>query len=286
MPAATSNRVMVSLQGLNPIEGLQSSGAVVTGALSAFTVPQVESLQSAGGVVSGAFTEVDPFFADVVLLMPMDGTNGSTSFPDLSLLDNAMTSVTAGGSLPTVTTSNPKFGTGSALFPAGPQQGSITTPITSNGPLDIDFLVPFTIEGWVMVTGNSGAVMSDSTITPAAAKWSIALPDDSGSFGVSSEFRLSNGQTLLTFSSTTFSGGTWNHFALVDDGTFLVMYLNGVGGVPVLIEGSPATTSGVLHIGAGEQGALSGQIDEIRITIGVARYTSNFTPPTEPFPTS
>ncbi len=71
----------------------------------------------------------------------------------------------------------------------------------------------------------------------------------------------------------------------------MVMYVNGTGGTSYNIStNSIGTSSETLKLG-GLSGSpegyndLNGYMKGIRVTKGVARYTSNFTVPTGPFPT-
>lgn len=81
---------------------------------------------------------------------------------------------------------------------------------------------------------------------------------------------------------------TWNHVALSFDGSNIRLFLNGN------LEATASNTDGWYDLGQMEVGCYTnpnyttygflGDIDEVRITKGVARYTSNFIPPTKPFP--
>lgn len=74
--------------------------------------------------------------------------------------------------------------------------------------------------------------------------------------------------------------GVWGHFALTRVGGIMRIFYNGV------LKSSKTSTTGfaIDSIGAAYNLFGSQYIDEFRITKGVARYTENFTPPTEPFP--
>jgi len=77
----------------------------------------------------------------------------------------------------------------------------------------------------------------------------------------------------------------WNHVAVVKNGaTNVSVYLNGTSGLSSTIDKEMDNFTGLMHIG---QIAFSlgvqphyGYMDEIRISNGIARWTSNFTPPT------
>lgn len=80
---------------------------------------------------------------------------------------------------------------------------------------------------------------------------------------------------------------TWHHFAFVRNGTSLVCYVNGTQ------LGTAVTVSGALgdydffrvasaYTGSSFIGAYYGYIDEVRVS-NVARWTSNFTVPTQPY---
>lgn len=80
----------------------------------------------------------------------------------------------------------------------------------------------------------------------------------------------------------------WLHLAVTREGSVFRMFLNGV-----LVATSTSTATlnypgTPLKIGGGVNDnaytSFQGRVDELRITKGVARYTENFTPPTEPFP--
>ena len=96
-----------------------------------------------------------------------------------------------------------------------------------------------------------------------------------------------SGTGVIT-ASTAPTLNTWNHMALVRNGTSLVLYLNGTS-VGSATNSTDFNNTGVMGIGANASGGgagaypINGYIDDLRVTKGVARYTANFTPPTTAF---
>jgi hypothetical protein len=85
---------------------------------------------------------------------------------------------------------------------------------------------------------------------------------------------------------------TWHHVAIVGNGGTigaLDMYLDGV---KVVDTANQAAQSGTVSLEIGAAYTASGSatasvvLDEIRITKGIARYTTDFTPPLHPYPNS
>jgi hypothetical protein len=242
------------------------AGAVVAVPAANVAVTAVApTVQATGG--SGG----DPDFANVSLLLHMDGSNGSTTFTDLS--SNAHAITTFGNAQ--VSTAGPKYGTGALL-------------LDGNGdylrtPADADFAFgtgDFTVECWCYAT-----VVSDN--------------DGLFTFGGTG----SSGLFLALFNSgwrlgTTGSGGsymdsaipdlnTWRHVAVTRSGTSLRLFIDGVQKGSTLTN-SANLTDNQLKVGYyySDFYGFTGKIDEFRVTKGIARYTSSFTPPTAPFPDS
>lgn len=87
----------------------------------------------------------------------------------------------------------------------------------------------------------------------------------------------------------TWAPDTWYHIAWVRQGTSQTFYVNGTSiGTNTLFPTTAPNASSDFRWGTDGEAyqAFSGDMDEMRITKGVARYTSNFTAPTEPYPTS
>ena len=97
-----------------------------------------------------------------------------------------------------------------------------------------------------------------------------------------------NGRLAFAYTNTAFAYGPavplnqWSHAAAVYDGAHVTVYVNGIGGTPVAINGLTANVN-VNQIGGHGTFQYTGYIDELRVTKGVARYTGNFTPPTTSF---
>ena len=85
-------------------------------------------------------------------------------------------------------------------------------------------------------------------------------------------------------SSSTFASNAWHHIAMAYDGTNTRLFVNGV--LQGTMSGGGSASATTLTIGAYLSGSnfFQGYIDELRVTRGVARYTSNFTPRTGRFP--
>lgn len=98
-------------------------------------------------------------------------------------------------------------------------------------------------------------------------------------------YYFSGGQKLLIASSGIAPVNEWVHIAFCKNTTSAYVAINGV----VTSAALPSSivlpsVSEPITIGRYHNNSVDGYIDELRITKGVARYTENFTPPTEPFP--
>ena len=179
-----------------------------------------------------------------------------------------------------VSTSVVKYGTGSMKFNGTTDYLSIPPNIN----LDLGS-GNFTAECWFnQSAGGVQYVFEISSPTNGYAQAAFAV---SGTqvYGLIGNAGANSWQTVLLGGSYT--QNTWNHYAFVRNGSTATIYLNGVS------VGSGAV-SGTLYYTGTEASLIgdyvpsgykfNGYIDDLRITKGVARYTTTFTPPTSAFP--
>jgi hypothetical protein len=89
-----------------------------------------------------------------------------------------------------------------------------------------------------------------------------------------------NGTASAISSGYTVPINTWTHVALTRQGTSTKLFVNGAQGGSTVTD-SVAKIAGAVTIGARQSdagGKFTGYLDEIRISRGVARYTTTFTP--------
>jgi len=218
----------------------------------------------------------DPSFANVVLLCHFDGTNGATTFTDNSAAAHSVTG-SAGAQL---TTAQKQWGTASL------DVTTATSVAASANSADWNFgSGQFTVEAWVRETTSHGG-----SLAAIVNHWAVSSPLEWW-FGFSSN-------SLSFFYSTTGTGNvvvsgvfaltlnTWTHLAVDRNAANLVrVYANGA----VIGSGTvPALFASTEQLRIGNDATLGrrwiGQIDDLRITKGVARYDGVFTPPAAPFP--
>lgn len=222
-----------------------------------------------------AVDPVDPHFGNVSLLLHMDGIQGSTTFADSSPLTKV---VTAHGSA-AVSTAHSQFGGASLLL------DGVESYLSTPGHADYVFGTgDFSIEAWIRTTRTDEKVIVDhySSFHPS---WQLAVKYGKLSFYSRTEF----GSGGYVLSGSIPVNDNQFHFVSVtrQDGV-LRFFVDGVpdGEAPLTTNYNAAIT---LSIGAQVASRNStydfhGNIDDVRITKGVARYTASFTPPDEPFP--
>ena len=221
-----------------------------------------------GGIV---IDNGDPFYSAVSLLLPMDGTNGSTTFTDSG--PNALT-VTAVGNAQ-ISTTQSKYGGASAYFDGSGDYLSIpTTSAFGFGTSD------YTAECWIYIAGGQGTDRIIFDFRPS--------PSSVASLFISTANKLTlwNG-TAIGGTGTALNLNQWYHVALCRSSGVTRCYLNGVQEWSSSVA-MDFTSSRALGIGSWPGNGLAGffgYIDDLRISL-FARYTSTFTPPTAALPTT
>jgi len=220
----------------------------------------------------------DPYYGAVSLLLHGDGADGSTQIIDSSV--NPKT-VTAFGDAQ-ISTTESKWN-GSSLKFDGTGDG-LTVPDSS----DFNFSNgDFTIELWVYFISLSGinCIATDGWNSGVFSPWLILQNNSNLQFFASSNGSSWDIATSLAIKSSA-SINTWYHIAVCRSGNTIRTFCDGINTGLVTSSAALVTVNSNIGIGANAIGGgdeINGYIDDIRITKGVARYTSNFTPPTQPF---
>jgi hypothetical protein len=249
--------------------------AVYTGA---FTPPSLAPLTTAGSTSAASYpstTNVNTSFASSATSLLLNFTNAgiydATSKNDLETVGNAQIS----------TAISAKWGSGSMYFDGtGDWLAAPATPLSELGSGD------FTIEAWLYRTA-SGATY-DSGIVSRGAPTTF----NGYVFGYNSSNILFLGLNYSVYAvtgSTAISANTWTHVAVTRSGNTFRLFLNGnVDGTNTSSSAPTTNAADVLYVGRSSYDSsriVTGYLDDVRITRGLARYTANFTPPTAAFPT-
>jgi len=224
-------------------------------------------------------TNADAYFDSVGLLLHMDGANNSTVFTDNSASHKAVT--TKGTAK--ISTAQSKFGGSAGYFDGTNSYLSITDIATFN-PSAGDYTVELYARATGPLTGQSRDLLAQSDsgggYTPFIFRHSTA-----GNWAMG----IYNGSAYQSIDGGPITLNQWVHLAMVKSGTTIIFYVDGVskGSFTIANGGLLSTLSEPMSIGrlgSYNGNYFTGYIDELRVTKGVARYTANFTPPTQAFP--
>jgi hypothetical protein len=211
----------------------------------------------------------------VSLLLHMDGANNSTTFTDRSY---AAKTVTAFGNAK-ISTTQSKFGGASAAFDGSGDylrwDNTTDLAVGSDGGA-------FTIEGWVYLNAVSYQSIFNKHTSGVASDIGLGINNSTTLvFGLNSTV----GGILRTV--PTISANAWYHFAVVGNSGVIKIFWNGTQAGADVAYTSVNNNVAYWVLGSENWNSptafLNGYIDEFRITKGLARYTSNFTPSASAF---
>ena len=215
------------------------------------------------GVASG-----DPYWGNVVALLHFDGADASTSFTDVK-----GHTFTASGDAQ-IDTAQSKFGGASGLFDGTGDY------VTSDSSADFGFgSGDYTIEGWARQGNVSGdRLLIDTRIGGQG----VGLYSSTSTSA--RKLVLANNTAVIATSSNKIPIDSWVHVALTRASGTVKGFLGGAQEFSVT-DSRTLAASTQIRFGANLSAAqfYIGHLEDWRITKGVARYTSSFTPPSAPF---
>jgi hypothetical protein len=220
-------------------------------------------------VVKGTAVYTTNFTPPTAPVTAITNTSLLTNFTNAAIFDNAMMNNLETVGNAQISTSVVKFGTGSMAFDgSGDWLQAPASPVNGLGSGD------FTVEMWVYMNNTTGTqVFYDNTVLGNGP----ALYSDGGSL------RWYDG--TVRNSGGTISAGVWTHIAVTRASTNLRFFINGVQTPTGFLIGTNYGNNVAVRIGSSFYGEnFNGYIDDLRVTVGVARYTATFTPPTAAFP--
>lgn len=204
----------------------------------------------------------DPYFSNVSLLLHMDGSNGSTTFTDSSSVGATITPVGDAK----LSTAQVKYGTAAGFFDGNGDRLTFTQ--ISIGTANC------TMECWIRPASVSDVGIFGNYNGPNYQLLAI-LSGDLYAYWDGSQIQTTGAPIVAN---------TWYHVAITRQSSTLRLFIDGV------LKSTATISAGAVLITPNQvgkcvyRGDFNGYIDDVRITNGVARYTTNFTPPAAAFP--
>lgn len=183
-----------------------------------------------------------------------------------------------------ISTDQSKWGGSSIYFDGNSDQLVVTgNPVLRLGRDN------WTIEWWMNLTtipGTTNLLMALQTPVGGVANSSFAWYLTGSPYW---EFYANDGNTIMTNPRSFLVANVWQYWAVVRSGRSITVYINGeakvTGNLPSASSILNGPDSANLYIGAEATYSIPGYLNDIRITKGIARYTSNFRIPRNAFPT-
>lgn len=234
--------------------------------------PKLNRIKATGTTVG------DVHFPNVKLLMPFNGSNGATSTSDLSNKNN--TSSFSGNAQ--ISTAQSKFGGSSLAFDGTGDKITIGDSYWNDAISTGDF----TIEYWLRINVQSTSQRTITNYTGSTNGWGMYY---SSSNYLDFFWRHSSSWYYLNNegggTKSAIPNDTWTHVAVTRSDDTWRLFLNGTAENTRTSLAHTIVTSSQNELTLGcrpDTGTqyLNGYIDDLRITVGEARYTSNFTAPT------
>lgn len=261
-------------------------GLAIAGSLLLWAIPALAAAPTVSGVsptsgpsasgtsitISGSnfVSTIDSY---TKLLLHFDGSGAAIS--DSEPTPKAVTANAAA----TQSTAQSEFGGSSLSLPSG-------SYLTLANSTDWEFgSGDFTVDWWEYRTSSGGArdaIARDGTSSMPP----FLIGHDSGS-GTVVIYMSSNGSAWDIASGKSLGSinlNTWNHLAVVRQGNNFYAFKNGTLTDSWTSALAFQANANPLSIGRGQAGTtFQGYLDEVRISKGIARWTSNFTAPTAPY---
>tara|TARA_B100000073_G_scaffold301681_1_gene268775 strand:- start:524 stop:1573 length:1050 start_codon:yes stop_codon:yes gene_type:complete len=210
--------------------------------------------------------------------MPFNGSNGATSTSDLSNKNNS--SSFSGNAQ--ISTAQSKFGGSSLAFDGTGDKITIGDSYWNDAISTGDF----TIEYWLRLNVQSTSQRTITNYTGSTNGWGMYY---SSSNYLDFFWRHSSSWYYLNNegggAKSAIPNDTWTHVAVTRSGDTWRLFLNGTAENTRTSLAHTIVTSSQNQLTLGcrpdtSTQFLNGYIDDLRITVGEARYTSNFTAPT------
>lgn len=219
----------------------------------------------------------DPFFANVVALLHMEGANNGSVFTDVK----GKTWTRTGTNVFT-DTGQFKFGASSARF------NNTTNRVDTADHADFNFgSGDWTVECWIRFTAFSSVqLISQYNASSGRRSWLLGV----SSTGITCT-TSSDGSSFYPTASLSWSPSlnVWYHVGMSRVGASSYAFGNGaisaaanIGAGNALHDSNANVTLGNSASAGGA--AFNGHLDEVRITKGVGRYSSSYTVPDAPWP--